>query len=204
MYKVYTLSLISKPHLVRYIGITKTTLNQRLSQHKCLARKENNHRAKWILKNMNDIQITEIDSCNSFTEVNFKEVEYIKIYKALGAKLINSTIGGGGILGYKHCSNTINKIKTARAKQVFSEESKQKMSLSQIEYNKKEDTYLKSRRVKVKCFKENELHTFNSITECANFLKRNVSTVHEAILRNGLCNKYKVEKQNESNQLCIL
>lgn len=94
MYKIYTLSLISEPEIVRYVGLTKRSLRQRLWQHTHYAKVSKNKRANWIGKHKGDILIKEIDFCNSVEEANKLEVNYIKLYKACGANLINGTDGG--------------------------------------------------------------------------------------------------------------
>jgi len=108
MYKVYSLQIKDKEE-VRYIGITKHSLNHRLKVHywhtnwKTKTNKLLSHKDKWLNKNKNNIQIVLLEeNINSINEANIKEIQYIKLFKSFGAKLINSTLGGDGTKGCKN------------------------------------------------------------------------------------------------------
>jgi group I intron endonuclease len=80
---------------VRYIGQTKFSLDKRYKEHL----KENKpcYKNSWIkslLINGSIPEIELIDECETREEANEKEIHYIKLFKSLGARLVNMTIGG--------------------------------------------------------------------------------------------------------------
>lgn len=126
-YKIYTLTEHGS-ELVRYVGLTKYTLEHRLRSH--FDDKRNSHRAHWLksLKEKPDMQL--IEDGLTLEQANEKEIFYIKLFKSVGAKLVNNTFGGDGTRGYKPSQETRalwSKIRTGRKQ---SEESKAKRSLS--------------------------------------------------------------------------
>lgn len=100
---------------VRYIGLTINTLKQRLKSH--MSDSSKTHKSFWIRKlreeNLKPIIEVVEDNISSYEEACLKEVYYIDLYKET-CDLTNSASGG-------------NKNKR------MSEETKRKMSESQIE-----------------------------------------------------------------------
>ena len=101
-YVFYTLSSEEEVDNIRYIGVTTISLNQRLSQHKHVAKYEKKRTtpvAKWIyslqLKQINVI-IKQIDECDEL-QWEEKEKQLIKEYK-LNYNLLNVDIGGRGVI----------------------------------------------------------------------------------------------------------
>lgn len=112
--------LTDENYQIRYVGKTIQKLEYRLKQHIRVAKtsKIKNHRINWInslLSKGITPKIIQIDSCfwNKSAEL---EQYYIQYYTNLGNHLVNSTIGGEGVLGYKKSKNTINKLKTSLRK----------------------------------------------------------------------------------------
>lgn len=84
--------------MFRYIGFTKSNLQKRLSSHLC--DKTICHRTYWFnyLKRKNVrpvIELIEDKICAS--EIQNKEINYIKLFRSFGAKLVNGTNGGDGM-----------------------------------------------------------------------------------------------------------
>lgn len=132
-YKIYSLN-DPKSGFVRYVGLTKMSLEKRLRFHLCQL-KVRCHKNYWIkkLKSHNlkpSIRLLE----NSLTkeQASLKEILYIRMFKNLGYSLVNNTNGGDGISGYRHTEETKKKIAKAGIGRVIkhSEECKKQMSLT--------------------------------------------------------------------------
>jgi len=102
-YVFYTLTSSKNIEDVRYVGVTVRSLQQRLSQHKYVARNEKKRStpvAKWIYSNLCDnhnIIITEIHSCYK-DEWEETEIRLISEYRENGFKLLNVDKGGKGVI----------------------------------------------------------------------------------------------------------
>ena len=132
-FKIYALSSSQEPENYRYIGQTVKSLNDRLIMHRYKAKVENNHRANWIKKeiqNGNQILITELDEVEEDKWVE-AERHYIRLFKSMGANLTNYSDGGeSNMLGKKHSRETIEKMiktRTGRPGITHSEETKEKL-----------------------------------------------------------------------------
>lgn len=129
-YKIYSLNCPINEDVVRYIGLTKHSLNRRLGEH--LREKYRiNHKQNWIRKLKNQSLkpiINLIDDNLTKEEAKEKEMQCIKLLKSVGAKLVNQTNGGDGMTGYRHTKEykVWLSIKTTGTK--HKEESKIKMS----------------------------------------------------------------------------
>lgn len=105
MYSVYGLKVQNSDE-IRYIGITKKKPETRLKEHyhkltsNIKANRPLTHKERWLLKNKGLIVVELIENeIITKKQVLEKEIQYIKIFKSLGARLVNSTIGGEGIFG---------------------------------------------------------------------------------------------------------
>jgi len=114
-YKIYCLKE-PDTELVRYIGLTGCSIEKRFKEHiKC---NDKSRRRNWIysLKSKGvkpTIGLIE-DGLNLKDACN-KEIEYIKLFKSVGAILVNSAIGGQrGMTGYKHSEETKRKQSESR------------------------------------------------------------------------------------------
>jgi hypothetical protein len=107
MYKIYYLT--DHTESIRYIGLTCQKLNTRLRVH-LNDKRHNFHKINWINKNRENIKIVLIEDNLTLDEAKIAEIEYIKYFKQLGAKLLNATNGGD-------CSP--NKGKIAKNKGIY-------------------------------------------------------------------------------------
>lgn len=98
-YKIYGLKL-SYEDEIRYVGITKQKINQRLRQHKKDLRR-NPHKRNWILKYKSKIEVVILqDGILSLSEANNREKHFIAFYRSAGFRLLNATDGGDGTAGF--------------------------------------------------------------------------------------------------------
>lgn len=106
-YKIYALiNTISNE--IRYIGLTKNSLNARLSKH--LRDKYKTYKTNWINSNKPNIGIILIEeNIRTKEEACSREIFYISKLKEEGYKLVNTTNGGDGwfhtSLSKKHREN---------------------------------------------------------------------------------------------------
>lgn len=133
-YSVYTLREPDS-ELIRYVGITKGTLKDRIRRH--LNDKRVNHRTCWFkkLKNLNQVPIIEMINDNlSEEEALYEEKQYIKLFKSCGANLVNGNDGGvlgKNLKGIKKTKEHIAKVTATKRKNgsfIHSEERKKRMS----------------------------------------------------------------------------
>lgn len=91
-YKIYYLT--DKTNRIRYIGLTKLSLEKRLSFH-LNENRWNTYKTNWINKNRDYINIILIeDNIPTIEDAKQAEIIYIKNFKKLGVNLTNGTEGG--------------------------------------------------------------------------------------------------------------
>jgi len=91
-YKIYYLTDYTGK--IKYIGLTKLTLEKRLSFH-LNENRWNTHKTNWIRKYKKSISINLIEDCiESLSDAKEAEITYIKFFKKFGLKLVNGTDGG--------------------------------------------------------------------------------------------------------------
>lgn len=125
---------ICKINNKNYIGVTGNLLTERIKGHVKLSKKIHPkyifHKAikKYGICNF---KFNEIDKYHSLDERDQKEIEYIKKYNSFYLNEVgyNMTYGGDGSKGHIKSPESIEKIKFARSKQIFSEETKKLWSL---------------------------------------------------------------------------
>lgn len=151
-YKIYSLASSENPEIVRYIGYTgKQYISSRLSTHinEALKGIRKGHKNNWIKKiktsNFEIIQILIEDNILTIEEAKKKEIEYIKLFKSVGAYLVNGTLGGDGGAnnqrkGYKLSVESCEKIRQANTGKKHSIETKNK--LSEIVSKRKKIVYI--------------------------------------------------------------
>lgn len=117
---------------VRYVGLTSNPKN-RLIKHIGHWGGDRTHRVCWIksLKSRGLLPEMEvIESGLTLQDAKQKEIDYIKLFKACGARLVNRTMGGDGGLGYRHSDATKEKISQQRkGKKIHTEEWKKRIGL---------------------------------------------------------------------------
>jgi hypothetical protein len=124
-YKVYGLMLKGSDE-IRYVGITKQTLKQRLRGHIKDTRR-NPHKVNWCQKHKKNIQIIALaGNIPTLEEANESEQHFIQHFKSLGHRLLNATLGGDGTQGFaswnkgQECTYVDKLIKNSpRAKPVY-------------------------------------------------------------------------------------
>jgi hypothetical protein len=99
---VYGLWSTARPGVVRYIGQTHYSASVRLSQHLKTVTRPRNAVQKWLRRMIDAGHEISIEVLIEDAIKNADEVRLIAEYRAGGADLLNSTVGGGGTLGYRH------------------------------------------------------------------------------------------------------
>jgi hypothetical protein len=128
---VYKLTDSRTPSDIRYVGITSGTLTRRLAQHKGAS--GNNYRTNWIrsvLRAGADVVICPLVTDLSESQAKAMEVELIAKYRSLGSRLVNSTDGGDGNVGWNP-SNETRKRMAASASKAMTLEHRVRLSLIQ-------------------------------------------------------------------------
>lgn len=131
---LYTLTSPEAEDIVKYVGYTKNP-KRRLNKH-IHSYKTGSNKIKCWIKSLHNKGLqpvmTIIDECNSVEEAWGLEIEYIKMFKSVGANLKNGTLGGEGARGYKHTEEALSKISKAPKNRVsrkkVSDETKNKIS----------------------------------------------------------------------------
>lgn len=169
-YKIYGLVSSEFPEVIRYIGLTCTSLNRRLWSHFRDAKKYINHRTNWINRVLSrgyKINIILIEN-NILTiqEAKNKEVEYIKIFKSFGSNLVNGTKGGD--FAAELSIETRQKLRDLRSKKVdqydmFGKFIKTFPSILEASKNLKVSTGLIDASLRGDCLTKNSIFTYHNI-----------------------------------------
>lgn len=104
--------------VLRYIGKTSRSLQQRLRGHLFDSKKKRNHRERWIsslLESGLEPVIEEFDCVAG--DGSDAERSFIGVARALGCRLVNATDGGDGVLGRKLSADAKARIGAANKKQ---------------------------------------------------------------------------------------
>lgn len=182
----------NKPNVIRYIGKTKKTINERLCNHIYLSKKGLKRPLNlWIKKLLdNDIkpEIIEIEKTN-INEWSDREIYYISFYRKKN-ELLNLSDGGGSNLNYSPSDETRKKISDGNKGKIgywrnkkMTEEHKKKISESG------------------KGKKRNEITKKN----ISNSLKgKKLSETHKLKLSEGSPNKGKIAKNvKKVDKICL-
>lgn len=116
--------------LVKYIGKTVHDPYKRYKDH--ISDKKNNKKSSWIksLKNNGLLPAMDVLDEVPIEEINFWEMHYISLFKSWGFDLKNHTIGGDGIIGYKHTEESKKKISNSTKGRTLSDDHKNKIRLA--------------------------------------------------------------------------
>lgn len=95
MHQVY--KLVGDGGLIRYIGITKKSLNHRLSAHMAEAKRSprNTHRLNWLRSLLQPPPIVLVEQVLSDPAV--RETYWISLARSYGCGLVNTSDGGDGV-----------------------------------------------------------------------------------------------------------
>lgn len=127
-YKIYTLS-VPESEEIRYVGMTCQSVHKRLNHH--INVMYPSHKTNWIKSlrlNGSFPVVNVIDEGLTHDEAAYMEQQYIKLYKAAGAKLTNMTKGGTGTPGHKVTDEAKHKLKQLWTGYKHTDEAKKKMS----------------------------------------------------------------------------
>jgi hypothetical protein len=129
---IYTLSS-PVDGVVRYIGKTatpKTRLICHLSEARSL--KHKNKRTCWIKSIMSAGMEPVMEIVDETCKENIDQLEknYIKLFKACGANLVNMTEGGDGVRLFVRTEEHRKKISDRMKVRIFSDEHRKKLSIS--------------------------------------------------------------------------
>lgn len=118
---------------VRYVGQTQQKIAHRLSRHVAAA---NYGRQSLVSQWMREVlaeglrpKIVLLEQV-PLSDGDQAEKDWIADFKFDGYELLNETLGGHGSHGYKHSEEALAKVRAARLKQVFSEETNLKRSIA--------------------------------------------------------------------------
>jgi hypothetical protein len=196
-------------NLVRYIGQTICKPNDRYAHHIYQWKRsigKITHVNSWIkcLAKQNLKPIMEIIEEDITEDVlDLKEINYIKLFKAVGANLCNHSIGGNTNRGYKASEESklkrLNTCKTSivwkekhiRHSDIMKEKHKQnphtfgtsRLSLQRRKEIGKliQDNNPRKRHIKMKNTVTNTILEFNTIKEGVTFFKCNAGTLRDFI-----------------------
>lgn len=111
-YYIYTLSSPLDEEMVKYVGYTCNP-TKRYSKH-VNSYKYGVSKVKTWIKSLHFKELKPImniiDEFDTVEKAKQAEIGYIKLYKSVGANLKNLTLGGEGIVGYKHTKEDKEKI----------------------------------------------------------------------------------------------
>jgi predicted GIY-YIG superfamily endonuclease len=129
-YSIYVLREPSS-ELIRYVGLSNNP-KKRLVKHIYHRKSDRTHKVNWIKLLRSKGLVPEMDILDdglTLEEAKQKEIDYIKLFKACGAKLVNGTNGGDGGLGRRHTDMDRKKIsERCRGKCRHTEEFKANLS----------------------------------------------------------------------------
>ena len=130
-YKVYAL-IDPRNNRVKYIGITKRSIEIRLKEHIDDKKSRKTYKAFWInkLKSLGLTPSIKIIKKNLSADLAKEyEIHYIGFYKLEG-KLTNSTSGGDGIRDYRHSKETKALLKLKLTGRTLSDEHRKNIGVS--------------------------------------------------------------------------
>ena len=123
-YKIYALKLKNSDY-IKYIGLTKKSLDERFKRHLRETPKRNTKNGNWIKKYKEDIEIILIEENIDNEElISEREIFWIKYYTDLGFDLNNGTLGG---FKGKPTDETCKKLSNIQKGKILSEETKNKI-----------------------------------------------------------------------------
>ena len=206
---IYGLSS-TRDNVVRYIGATKRSLNIRLYHHHEDLKRYDSLKCQWMKSELADgfkISALEIDEV-CLDEIKNAEVQYIKLFKSFGAKLVNSNRGGNG---GDFIRSVIEKLASHRkGKPLPLEHYNNLKKAMTAKYGTLEERKLRPKKSRKKIISErsNKNRVINQFSLDGNFIKQwtsiseissNLNLHRSCIIK--CCNKYNKEKNYIKPQL---
>jgi hypothetical protein len=190
-YKIYGLK-IKNTDLIRYVGMTSNSLQNRLNEHIRYTSKQKSKNGFWLKKYGYDVEVVLIeDDIQTKKEAYDKEKMYIKLFKSFGAILTNGTEGGEGGRQTDEVRKIISQKGIGR---IVSKETRDKISKTM-----KGRPFIGNKNgfeIEVYDLDEKYIGTYISIRECAKDL--NIPSGHISRCINGQRNRvsnYKFKKK---------
>jgi hypothetical protein len=118
---------------IRYVGKTPN-IKTRLQGHISASKHGGSHRKNWIksLLDQNLKPLIEVLDSVEKEESSALEIAYIAFFRENGYRLVNSTDGGEGTVGWKHPDEIKEKIKKSNLGQKRSEKTRKNVSVSLV------------------------------------------------------------------------
>jgi group I intron endonuclease len=169
-----------------YVGLTTRNIKSRWKQHVYESKKENSWEWNTPLGNAikkygeENFDVFVLKECSSIEELKQKEIECIKERKSfvrLGG--YNMTKGGDGRLGCKHSEETKRKISLSNIGKIISEETKLKYKIAKV------GKYTRGKHPKAVKLLVNEEKIFDCIKDFSEFYGIPCSTINNKF-RQGL------------------
>lgn len=207
IYKIYTLA-DPETNIIRYIGKTKESLNNRLSKHINDSKKANNRRCNWIKKLTKaglKPKIEILETLENNKQCSWAEIYWISQFKTWGFDLINTTEGGEGYLGYKPTEITLKRQSERMLKWWETRKKPKKQTLS-----KKEQYFLLSNSLSVPInqydLKGNKIKEWKSTNEVMRFFNIGAGSITNALKDNervSLNSFWRYKKQENSEKITV-
>jgi group I intron endonuclease len=132
MYTIYSL-IDPNTGEIRYIGLTILRPEERLRRHlEPSALKKHTHKNHWFLSLLSQGKrpiLRIVQQWESIEHSLLREAEkyWIEYFKSAGCPLLNKTIGGEGVYGYKHTPEAKIKMSKAQKGRKFTKEHREKI-----------------------------------------------------------------------------
>lgn len=187
----YTVYSIDFPNGYKYYGITGRKFSVRKAEHCCPHKEKKNHFHNSIRFYKKDLIWTILHEGLSEIEAKDKEIEYIASYDKKDM-LFNSTPGGNlpwntGLTGFKPSPESVKKQVESRKGYKHSEETKNKISVSNMGKVVTKDVVLKSIKSKgaipleVYNLKGEYIGTWDNKSECSRTLGLLNNKIHDCL-----------------------
>lgn len=152
LFSIYKLYDPREPDEARYVGLTKVTLQRRLTAHTSPSHlRDNTYKNNWIKKCLLETtrpEICLIEVCTNRRQACAREKFWISYYRNLGHRLTNLTDGGDGMFGHKPSAETVAKRKKANAGFTHTPETKEKIRQIKLGTKASHETRMKMSKVR--------------------------------------------------------
>ena len=120
---IYTLCDSGLPGVIRYVGQTSQSLEERLRDHlkQALKRGKKSHKCDWIRKVYSEgrsVQPGVIAFASTNDEADTLEIQYISKFRSLGFDLTNIALGGSTVRGLKWSEESKKRASVAAKRRI--------------------------------------------------------------------------------------